>query len=338
MVQGVELLEIEEEEEIVGRAPFFTRERIIWLLSSSLAFLFLLVGFVDFIQDTKLVPSNSPDSFLGFVAVPTGKEGIIPNSLGLTINDWIIFSAIVLVSIPGIMIYESEYRRKRAIDKQMPYFLREIADAQKIGMSLPRAIQEAAKREYGPLTQPLRKFAAKISWGIPFPDAMRQFMKEIETPLSKQASLLILEAERAGGDLEKIFEASEKHTQEILNVEEERINSIKPYLYIVYISFFVFVAVIIVLFQAFFIPFSQKSVNLGIGNNLGKINIPLGPFTILFMYLVAVEGFFSGLVAGKMASGTIKHGLLHAAIMMITGYVAYKAFITSDFFGTKLPI
>ncbi len=338
MAQGIELLEIEEEEEIIGRAPFFTRERVIWMLSGGLAFFFLLIGIIDFIQDTRIVPSNSPEAFLGFVTVPTGKDGIIPNSLGLTINDWIIFSAIVLVSIPGVMIYEKEYRRERAIDRQLPYFLREIADAQKIGMSLPRAIQEAAKREYGPLTQPLRKLAAKISWGIPFPEAMRQFMKEVDTPLARQANILILEAERAGGDLEKIFAASEKHTQEILNVEEERISAIKPYLYIVYISYVVFVAVIIVLFQAFFIPFSEKSVDLGIGTSMGKINIPLSPFTILFMYLVAVEGFFSGLVAGKMASGTIKHGLLHAAIMMIFGYVAYKAFITSDFFGIKLPL
>ncbi len=334
------ILEIEEVEEeiIVGRAPFFTRERVIWLFSGVLASLLFLIGFVDFIMDTRIVRSPSNEAFLGLATTSTGREGIIPNELGLTINDWIIFAIVVLVAIPGIMIYEREYRRERAIDKQLPYLLREIADAQKIGMSLPRAIQEAAKRDYGPITEPLRKLASKISWGIPFQKAMRKFMIVVDTPLSRRANILILEAERAGGDLEKIFEAAERHTQEILNVEEERIGAIRPYLYIVYIAFFVLLGVIIVLFQSFFVPFSQKSISLGIGTDLGTISIPIGPFTILFMYFVAIEGFFSGLVAGKMASGTIKHGLLHSAIMMITGYIAYKAFITSDLFGFTLPV
>ena len=335
---SIDEIESEEEELIIGKAPFFNRERVVWLFAGILSFTLLMIGFIDFIQDSRIVPSAEDDAFLGFKTQPTGSEGIIPNSLGLTINDWIIFAIIILVAIPGIMIYEREYRRKRAIDKNLPYLLREIADSQKIGMSLPRAIQEAAKREYGPLTEPLRKLSAKISWGVPFPQAMRSFMAEVDTPLSRRANILILEAERAGGDLEKIFEAAEKHTQEMLNVEEERMGSIKPYLYIVYISYYVLLAVIIVLFQSFFVPFSQKPVSLGIGTDLGQINIPLGPFTIIFMYFVAIEGFFSGLVAGKMASGTVKHGLLHSAIMTITGYVAYKAFITSDLFGFKLPL
>ena len=265
-----------------------------------------------------------------------GVDHFIPNNFGLSLNDWIVLSLIILVGIPSSLIYEREYRRKREIDRNLPYLLREISDAQKIGMSLPRAITEAAKREYGPLTLELKKFAAKISWGVPFPKAMETFMRRMDTPLARQASILILEAERSGGTLERIFESAEKFVQEILNIQSEREGQMRPYLYIVYIAFFIFIAVIVILYQAFFLPFSQEGINVGIGSLSGKITIPLGPLTALFLWFVIVEGFFSGLVAGKMSSGTVKHGLIHSSIMMLVGYIIFKAFITQDFFGITL--
>jgi hypothetical protein len=54
-------------------------------------------------------------------------------------------------------------------------------------------------------------------------------------------------------------------------------------------------------------------------------SIPLGIFRILFLHMLVIEGFFAGLVAGKLGSGSAKKsGLLHATIMMLIGWVAFR--------------
>jgi flagellar protein FlaJ len=47
----------------------------------------------------------------------------------------------------------------------------------------------------------------------------------------------------------------------------------------------------------------------------------------IFLHLALVQGFFGGLVAGKMGEGSISAGLKHSLIMMLLGYVALKFFL-----------
>ena len=44
----------------------------------------------------------------------------------------------------------------------------------------------------------------------------------------------------------------------------------------------------------------------------------------IFLHLTIVQGFFSGLVAGKMGEGSTSAGLKHSAIMMIIGYMTLR--------------
>jgi flagellar protein FlaJ len=46
-----------------------------------------------------------------------------------------------------------------------------------------------------------------------------------------------------------------------------------------------------------------------------------------FLHLTLVQGFFGGLVAGKMGEGSISAGLKHCLVMMLLGYVALKFFL-----------
>ena len=281
-----------------------------WIVSGALFLVFLVFGFIDFFVENTIVNGSLESS--GDILIPV-----------LDINDFVIWGIILLLIIPAIAYYNEE-RRLSNVDKNLPYLLREIADAQRIGMSLPRAVSEAAKRNSGPLTPELRKLAAKISWGIPFRDAMISFRGALDTSLANRATVLILEAERSGGDLEQIFASSEKHVQDLLDIKNDRIGQMKPYLYIVYASFVIFVGVAILLFNSFFIPFSDMGEDAA-EDSMFSGSIPLGIFRILFLHMLVIEGFFAGLVAGKLGSGSAKKsGLLHATIMMLIGWVAFR--------------
>ena len=327
-------LEEKEMEKLRLRKKDTSPAFIYWSVSTLLSIITIAFGFIEYQNDYRLVNTTSPrvvtnprtgqDEIVfpvfGFLSEPTGKQGFIPNTLKFNIHHFIILAVIIFVGIPAFGVYLREARRLKAIDDNLPFLLREIADSQRIGMHLPRAILEASKRNYGPLTPELKKLAAKVSWGIPFRDAMHSFKENVKTPLAKQATILILEAERSGGNLEEIFDAAQRHVQEILDIKREREAQIRPYVYIVFASYFIFIVVIWVLFATFFEQFGTQAI---VVNNTEVVPIPIHAFRNLFLYVLATQALFSGMTAGKMGSGTIKIGLGHSTFLLIVALLAH---------------
>jgi flagellar protein FlaJ len=247
--------------------------------------------------------------------------------ISITASDFIALAILVTISPPSVAFYIDD-RWRKGIDANLPNLLRDVADAQRTGLSLPRAISESSKRNYGPLTPELQKMAAKISWGIPFDQAMRSFTDTADTELNNRAAILILEAQRSGGVIEDIFDSAQKHVEDILALRKERLGSMRPYIWIIYAAFIIFLLVIVVLFQTFFYPMEQmyldfQGVGLG-GTQMGLAPQTLRTYEILFLHMTLIEALFSGLVAGKMGEGKAKSGLKHSTIMVLIGWIAYK--------------
>ncbi|MHA2251880.1 MAG: type II secretion system F family protein [Candidatus Kariarchaeaceae archaeon] len=318
------------------------RNALIWFIAFTVAFGLLVIGALDYSTDYTFesglgdqpqtytltaddgsVETTTVQPIYGYGSYKNPDGGFLPD-IGFTIHDWIVLALIVALGIPSVMIYQREGRRLDGIDNNLPYLLREIADSQRIGMHLPRAIAEAAKRNYGPLTEELKKLAAKVSWGIPFRDAMMAFRNSLDTPLARQATILILEAERSGGELEQIFESAKNYVQELLDIKKERESSIKPYMYIIFISYVIFCVVIYVLFTTFFAPFGVEEILV---EGEPVVVVPLEVFKVLFLYMLITQGFFSGLTAGKMGRGSIKLGLFYSTILMGIGLFFHKVLL-----------
>ncbi|MFW9923052.1 MAG: type II secretion system F family protein [Candidatus Thorarchaeota archaeon] len=261
------------------------------------------------------------------------------NTGGMTASDFIAFGILLTIAPPSVAVYIDD-RWRSGIDANLPNLLRDIADAQRTGLSLPRAVAESSKRNYGPLTKELQKMAAKISWGIPFDQAMRAFTDMADTELNNRAAILILEAQRSGGVIEDIFDSAQKHVEDILALRKERLGSMKPYIWIIYAAFIIFMLVIVVLFQTFFYPMTEmyeNFQNIGIGGlTMGLPRTTLDSYKVLFLHMVVLEGLFSGLVAGKMGEGKAKTGLKHSTIMVFSGWIVYK--LTIELQVIVLPI
>ncbi|MCK5182885.1 MAG: type II secretion system F family protein [Candidatus Heimdallarchaeota archaeon] len=240
-------------------------------------------------------------------------------------SDFIAIGILFTIAPPSVAFFIDNNWRS-GIDTNLPNLLRDIADAQRTGLSLPRAVTESSKRNYGPLTPELQKMAAKISWGIPFDQAMRSFTDTADTELNNRAAILILEAQRSGGVIEDIFDSAQKHVEDILALRKERLGQMKPYIWIIYAAFIIFLLVIVVLFNTFFYPMAEMYTEFQ-GNqfqNLGLNPQVLESYKILFLHMTIVEGLFSGLVAGKMGEGKAKSGLKHSSIMVLIGWITYK--------------
>lgn len=248
-------------------------------------------------------------AFIVIVAFSLGYEG-------KNLDEFILLAVTVAVFPPSIVDY-LDYRWKRSIDQNLPDLFRTIVQAQKTGMTLPQALEEVSKRDYGPLTKELKKMNAQISWGMPLEEALQSFAKRVNTALVQQSVPLIIEASRSGGRVEKVFGPLGNFVNSILLMEKERKTRTRPYIAIVYVAFYVFLFTIVLLFKTFFVSIEGMPL-------IGSAIMGAEETKRIFFHMGAFQAFFGGLIAGKMSEGTINAGLKHSLVMLISVYLVFK--------------
>lgn len=234
-------------------------------------------------------------------------------------DELFLFAMLVAITPLAILNY-IEYKWRKSIDEHLPDLFRSIVQAEETGIILPQALEDASKRNYGPLTVEMRKMTAQISWGMTFEEALLAFSRRINTILVQRTVPLILAASRSGGHVERVFDPMGKFVQTTLLLEKERRTQTRPYIAIIYVAFFVFLFTIVLLFKSFFVSVEGLPV-------LGTAVMNPEAMRRIFFHMTIVQSFFGGLVAGKMGEGTISAGLKHSIVLMIVGYVALKVFL-----------
>ncbi len=235
-------------------------------------------------------------------------------------DEYMLLAVVVTVFPPAVLDYV-DYRWKRSVDKHLPDLLRSIVQAQRTGMTLPQALEEASKRRYGPLTKELKKIVDQMSWGVPFEDALQSFGKRVDTALIRRVVPIIIEASHSGGRVEKVFSPLEKFVRTTLDFDSERKTQTRPYIAITYVAFFVFLFTIIMLFNSFFVRMAEFSTM-----NLSAV-LTKEEARRVFFHMSTIQAFFGGLMAGKMGEGTVGSGLKHSVILLSCGYLVIKFMI-----------
>jgi flagellar protein FlaJ len=312
------------------------RERWIWILSIFLfiialgSSIFFYIPILNHIfpvappeADPELEDPRDHSYLDGVSEVVRGPLGVID------IIDVTVVAILALIVIPA-WAYHSDQKWRDDIDDNIPSLLREISDAQKTGLPLPRAITSASKHNYGALTPELEKMAAKISWGIPFSKTLRTLTENTDTPLMRRTSLLILEAERSGGAIEDVFESAHQHVSEVLGLKRERLGAMKPFTWIIFVSYIVFALVMIILLTSFF---QTLAINMVEAVSEGQEQTAALPFNVaglqlIFFHLMVIEAVFAGLIAGKMGQGNANLGLRYSCFLLVICYLIFKILIT----------
>ncbi len=246
-------------------------------------------------------------------------SGYFNIGISIALDDFVFFGLIAAIS-PVAMLDYVDYRWRKGIDEHLPDLFRSIVQAQEVGMTLPNALAEAAKRDYGPLTSELKRMTVQISWGSSFEEALLAFGNRVGTVLTQRTVPMIIEASRAGGRVEKVFDPMGRFIQTTNLLEKERKTQTRPYIAIIYVALFVFLFTIVLLFKTFFT--SGEGVPL-----LSTPTMSPAEMQRIFFHLSLIQGFFGGLVAGKMGEGSMSAGLKHSLVMMLLSFVALRLFL-----------
>lgn len=229
-----------------------------------------------------------------------------------------------IVSLPIAFIYYKKYKNIQAYEDNYPAFLRTIVEGINGDMSLPLAINYASKSNYGTLTPHINKLVAQMSWGINFEDALQNFAASLDSPLVTRSVSTIIESHRSGGNIAGVLSAVSGSIIEIEKIRRERSMLISSQMMTGYIIYFIFIIVMIGIREFLLCSFNYQSVS-AVGETIFHGSETEGiseQYGIMFTHLSIIQGFFAGLVIGKLSEGQLSAGAKHSIILALVGYTS----------------
>ena len=277
-------------------------------------------------------------------------------------TNWFIPLIIVGITIGWLQIWLDffiENQRQKEVETRFLDFVRNLAGAIKSGMPVSRAIIYITKIDYGSLNKYVRKLGHQVEWAIPVHRALLLFSNSTKNDVIKRSIATVIEAEQSGGNMEDVLESITASLIEIKKIKAQRRASISSQVLQSYVIFFIFIGVMIVI-QNMLVPYlmtdgDSGGLFSGGGQGFGAItgttasrtpsiimSVPikydsLSSFVIsltgwfsslrgVFMMLTLIQGFFAGIIIGKLAEGDITAGLKHSLILMTVAFFIMALF------------
>ncbi len=259
------------------------------------------------------------------VTISTLAVTFILNAQLIVPWDTFLVLGLVIALFPPAAVNIVDSKWRAGVDKNIPRFLREVAEAGRSGLTLTRAIEVSAERKYGPLSKELKQVVMQLSWGISLEQCLESFAQRVDTQLSQRTARLIIEVSKSGGDVQDVLESVNKHIGDIYLIEKERKSAIRPYIAIVYVAAIIFLFTDILLIKTFFSEIEKLKAaqsELATGALL-TISFDIPSMTRMLFHTSIIQSFFGGLIAGKIGEGSIGAGLKHSLILITLALLAF---------------
>jgi len=260
----------------------------------------------------------------------------------------LIVLSVAIAMAPYWLRFFLTLQKQKEIEQRFPDFIRNLSGAIKTGMPAPKAIMHVSTIDYGALSPYVRKLANQIEWSIPLHKALLNFANDTKNLVIKRAISSVIEAEMSGGNIEDVLESITSSVVEIKKLKQRRRAATHAQVVQSYVIFAVFLIVMIII-QNLLVPYIQGLEKTGGGAGfagLGMIrggglagltmkveidtsSLPafidtLGKWFVslqgVFLMTAVIQGFFAGLVIGKLSEGSVVYGIKHSIILMIAAF------------------
>ncbi|MCR4284772.1 MAG: type II secretion system F family protein [archaeon] len=224
--------------------------------------------------------------------------------------------SLILATLPIVISLVASQGEQKDKEEMFLAFARDLVETVKSGAPINKSIMNLQTRDYGPLSPHIRKLANQLSIGINLNVAFFTFAKETKSTAIARAVGLISEAERAGGKIETILESVAKSVNQIENLKKERKSAVSNLVTQGYIIFLVFIVIMLVL--EFKILPLVSDLSGAEGLTLSVKSLDPDSFSMPLFVMLLVQSLFAGLVIGKISEGSIKNGIKHSFILLVT--------------------
>jgi len=248
---------------------------------------------------------------------------------------YIIIGVGIIIGVsPYIFLTMIETRINEEKEQMFLEFARDLVESVKSGTPISKSIVNVKNRPYGYLGRHVRKLANQIALGISLSTALNIFARDVNNKTISRAIVMIGQAEKAGGNIGEILESVAGAVNMSDKLKKERKSTISSLVVQGYIIFFIFMIIIIVM-QFKILPMLQGIASI---ETVGVLELQTGvgsgdlDFSQAFMYLLLIQGLFSGLAIGLLAEGNIKAGVKHSFVLM---FVAFLTFAVTNLIAEK---
>jgi len=184
----------------------------------------------------------------------------------------------------------------------MSQFLRDLSEIRKTGLPPEKSIVELSSREYGPLTEVLRRIALNMELGMSLRKAVELASKKIPLWRIRMFLHMLVDSIEAGGGTPHIFDKLANYSETVINLEKEYKGMLKSLVFVPYMG-----AIIMLLTVGLMISFSASlTTNVIAYQDAVAMILPL---LVLNIYII-------GYVIGKVMSGRIANGTVHSTALM----------------------
>lgn len=237
--------------------------------------------------------------------------------------------AVLAGSLPFVFAVVHEAKIASEKEEMFLEFARNLVESVKTGTPISKSIINMRNKPYGVLSENVKKLANQIHLGIPLSHALRVFANDTNNKTISRTLTLIGQAERAGGKIGEILESVTEAVSVSDKLKKERKAAIYTLAVQGYIIFFVFIVIVLVM-QYIIVPMIGGIGDFGQVQGVGVGGVALGggggiagegELSNAFLYLLLIQGLFTGLTIGKLSEGTIKAGVKHSFALMITSFL-----------------
>jgi len=240
--------------------------------------------------------------------------------------ETILIALFALNAFPYTIANEIRSFRVRRLENELPEFLKQLASLNESGLTIVAALRVLSTTNLGALTSEVINIRKDIEWGRLVTEALQRFEARVGSAVvSKVVSILIKALESTDNIKAALFTAA-TDAEMYLEFRKRMSNEMFVYTIIVYMTFAVFLFTIVVLSENFISIFTKiETPQTFTGASFSLPDVKM--LTRLFYHTTILNGFFSGLVAGVMGSGSIRAGIKHSLLMVVTSLVVFHQFL-----------
>jgi flagellar protein FlaJ len=264
---------------------------------------------------------------LFLIAVILGKVGFI----GLDIYlywDLVFIISIILIAPIGFYSY-IKMKEQKEMQQRLPEFLTEVGDSLSTGLSIFESIKKAQKGHYGKLDPQINKMRNQLSWNVSIKNVLFDFASRMKSAIAERIVNSIDKGLYMGGSTDKIFKAASKEVDQVNQIENQRKSIMSIYSLVILVCFFVFLAIILILFGTIFAPFlelqSEQLFRTGSAIKLSKVNPFMLEYTLFSFTFVQSLG--AGILAGFMSDGKLSSGVRYCVVLGLITIIVFKTLL-----------
>jgi len=231
---------------------------------------------------------------------------------------FLVGAGILIALVPFVLTSIMQTKEEREKDQKFIEFARALVESVESGTSISKSIINMKMKNFGSLTPYVKKLANQIELGIPIQEALRTFAEDTKSSTIIRSITLIREADKTGGNISTILESVAKSVTETEKLKEERRAAISSIVMEGYIIFFIFIIIMVVV-EVQILPLTSGITGISsptFGSDTVANGLDVSEYSIAFLSLLIAQGFFAGLIIGKISEGKVRAGIKHSFIMV----------------------